>query len=124
MKPVVSIMTFPVRHFTTIASRQRLRRTLPSSSIPLLAARSKSTQPQHDHDDTKEYVKFPSSTNLPDQEVPVLLNAKEHAIGYLSKILNARVYEAAVETKLQYAHNLSTVRFYRGHHSWNRVTFF
>lgn len=38
---------------------------------------------------------------------PVLLNAKEHAIGYLNRILNARVYEAAVETELQYAKNLS-----------------
>lgn len=41
---------------------------------------------------------------------PVLLNAKEHAIGYLSKILNARVYEAAIETDLQHAKNLSAVR--------------
>lgn len=40
---------------------------------------------------------------------PVLLNAKAHAVGYLSKILNARVYEAAVETELQFATNLSTV---------------
>lgn len=40
---------------------------------------------------------------------PVLLNAKVHAVGYLSKILNARVYEAAIETELQFATNLSTV---------------
>ena len=42
---------------------------------------------------------------------PVLLNSKEHAVGYLSRILNARVYEAALETELQQAENLSTVRF-------------
>ena len=41
---------------------------------------------------------------------PVLLNAREHAVGYLSKILNARVYDAAVETELQEAKNLSAVR--------------
>lgn len=41
---------------------------------------------------------------------PVLLNSKEHAIGYLSRILNARVYEAAIETDLQHAKNLSAVR--------------
>jgi hypothetical protein len=39
----------------------------------------------------------------------VLLNAQEHAVGYLSKILNARVYEAAIETELQEAKNLSSV---------------
>jgi hypothetical protein len=41
---------------------------------------------------------------------PVLLNSKEHVVGYLSKILNARVYDAAIETELQHAKNLSTVR--------------
>jgi hypothetical protein len=43
---------------------------------------------------------------------PVLLNSKEHAVGYLSKILNARVYEAAIETELQHARNLSAVSSY------------
>jgi len=40
-------------------------------------------------------------------EQPVLLNSKQHVVGYLNRILNARVYEAAVETDLQYAENLS-----------------
>jgi len=31
-------------------------------------------------------------------------------VGYLSKILNARVYDAAKETELQHAKNLSAVR--------------
>jgi hypothetical protein len=71
-----------------------------------------------------EVVRFPSSSNpkqpvtvtssLNDptnkESVPVLLNSKEHAVGYLSKILNARVYDAAIETELQEAKNLSTVR--------------
>jgi hypothetical protein len=61
-----------------------------------------------------EVVKFPAvdpddpSYNL--ETTPVLLNAKEHAVGYLSRILNARVYEAAIETELQHAKNLSAVR--------------
>lgn len=39
---------------------------------------------------------------------PVLLNASEHVVGYLSKILNARVYDACIETELQHAKNLSS----------------
>lgn len=67
-------------------------------------------------DAPSEVVKFPTSTtpssNSDDavEEQPILLNAKEHAVGYLSRILNARVYEAAVETELQHAKNLSAVR--------------
>ena len=51
---------------------------------------------------------------------PVILNAKEHAVGYLSRILNARVYEAAIETELQEATNLSTVSNFSAHYarSW------
>jgi hypothetical protein len=64
--------------------------------------RFKSSQPM------EEVVTFPSS-HAEGEEVPILLNSKEHAVGYLSKILNARVYEAAIETKLQEAKNLSTV---------------
>jgi hypothetical protein len=55
----------------------------------------------------QEVLSFPSSQEQEGQ--PVLLNAKEHVIGYLSRILNARVYEAAIETDLQYATNLSAV---------------
>lgn len=71
--------------------------------------RFKSSQPM------EEVVTFPSS-NAEGEEVPILLNSKEHAVGYLSKILNARVYEAAIETKLQEAKNLSSVshHFSRG----------
>jgi hypothetical protein len=69
----------------------------------LTAMRFKSTQPAED------VVKFPSSSDA-DHETPVLLNSKEHAVGYLSKILNARVYDAAIETQLQEAKSLSMVR--------------
>ena len=53
-----------------------------------------------------EMIKFPSADG---EGKPVLLNAQEHAVGYLSKILNARVYDAARETELQHAKNLSAV---------------
>lgn len=59
--------------------------------------------------DQTEEANFPGSQ-------PVLLNAKVHAVGYLSKILNARVYEAAIETELQFATNLSAVS--NPHHSY------
>ncbi len=59
--------------------------------------------------DQTEEANFPGSK-------PVLLNAKVHAVGYLSKILNARVYEAAIETELQFATNLSAVS--NNHHSY------
>lgn len=55
-----------------------------------------------------EVIKFPSTDG---EGKPVLLNAQEHAVGYLSKILNARVYDAAQETELQHAKNLSAVGF-------------
>jgi hypothetical protein len=65
---------------------------------------------------TAEMISFPmtnpkSSTLSPAkiEYQPILLNSKEHAVGYLSKILNARVYEAAIETELQHAKNLSAV---------------
>jgi len=61
-----------------------------------------------------EVVKFPAvdreNPTYNSETTPVLLNSKEHAVGYLSRILNARVYEAAIETDLQHARNLSAVR--------------
>jgi hypothetical protein len=59
-----------------------------------------------------EKISFPAASSADPDELeyqPVLLNSKEHAVGYLSKILNARVYEAAIETELQHAKNLSAV---------------
>ena len=106
-------------------------RLLSSSSIPqqnltpegevVTAVKNTANLAQH------EVVRFPSSVrtklgsstaasstaNLIEKEesIPVLLNSKEHAVGYLSKILNARVYDAAIETDLQEAKNLSSVRY-------------
>lgn len=69
----------------------------------LISKRSKSSQPVVD------YVSFPSSGD--EDEGPVLLNSKEHAVGYLSKVLNAKCYDAAIETQLQDAKNLSMRRY-------------
>uniref|UniRef100_A0A7S2SP50 Threonine dehydratase n=2 Tax=Rhizochromulina marina TaxID=1034831 RepID=A0A7S2SP50_9STRA len=41
------------------------------------------------------------------EEPPVLLDSDKHAVGYLSSILNARVYDVAYETPLQHARSLS-----------------
>ena len=60
-----------------------------------------------------EVVSFPAEIDgdrSKTASVPVLLNASEHAVGYLGRVLNARVYEAAIETELQEAKNLSSVR--------------
>lgn len=93
-------------------SSARLR--LPSSA-PLSASSNNQYAFDENGDASScEYVSFPAvDRNSKDYNMetkPVLLNAKEHAIGYLSKILNARVYEAAIETDLQHARNLSAVR--------------
>lgn len=73
-------------------------------SLDFAAFRLKSTQR------VEEIISFPSSRN--EVETPVLLNSREHAVGYLSKILNARCYDAAIETQLQEAKSLSMVSFY------------
>jgi len=98
-----------------LASVASGRQCTPSlSQAQALLVRTKSSQPVYNPeesvDQANEYIKFPTSTDKGDMDLPVLLNSKEHAIGYLSKILNARVYDVAVETKLQHAKNLSAVR--------------
>lgn len=99
-----------------------------SSSSPSLSSlpnsrRHKSTQLSYikeeleEEEDTgvKDMMNFPSSSTKQgpgeSNEEPVLLNSKEHAVGYLNRILNANVYDAAVETQLQHAKSLSKVRF-------------
>lgn len=102
-----------LRQYTTSSSAQvTSRRALLLRRVPLnqknvaaniVAVRHKSSQPM------EEIVSFPSSSE-PNHETPVLLNSKQHAVGYLSKILNARVYDTAIETQLQEAKSLSMVR--------------
>jgi hypothetical protein len=93
-----------------------------SASTTWRFASSSSSVPEEDshtyafdeNGEIAEFVDFSISgktTNEREQK-PILLNSKEHAVGYLSKILNARVYEAAIETELQDAKNLSTVCSY------------
>lgn len=98
----------------------------------LVALRSKSTLPEQERNHeagqqalnpngdvpsrTQEVIRFPvkpEDTIVKEETTPVLLNAKEHVVGYLSKILNARCYDACVETDLQEAKNLSAVRVMR-----------
>lgn len=79
---------------------------LKSSSVP---EEDLDSYPFDKNGETTEYVDFPVSGESPEGKLPVLLNSHEHAVGYLSKILNARVYEAAIETELQEAKNLSSV---------------
>lgn len=55
-----------------------------------------------------EYVKFPDGETK--EGKPVLLNSNQHVVGYLSRILNARVYDVSQETELQHAKNISMVR--------------
>ena len=73
---------------------------------------SQQSQPRQTHISSQhaEMISFPS---VGGEGQPVLLNAQEHAVGYLSKILNARVYDAAVETDLQEAKNLSAVSIFQ-----------
>ena len=59
-----------------------------------------------------EVASFPvaATTTLDsNKENQVSLKSKEQKVGYLNRILNARVYEAAIETELQHAENLSNV---------------
>jgi len=71
-----------------------------TSTLKPCQRRYKSTQAVED------VMTFPSS-ELGNEDKPVLLNSKEHAVGYLNRILNARVYDAAIETQLQDAKTLS-----------------
>ncbi len=86
------------RHAKSIG-RTRYTKHLP---VQLAASRLKSSQP------VEEVVSFPSSVDK--EEIPVLLNSNQHVVGYLSKVLNARCYDVAVETQLQEAKSLSMVR--------------
>jgi hypothetical protein len=80
-------------------------------STHLAAIRFKSSQA------VQEVVSFPSSKEL--EETSVILNSKEHAVGYLSKILNARCYDVAIETQLQEAKSLSMVSYLIFFRLWN-----
>jgi hypothetical protein len=101
----------PKRSLIAQSSRllSRFAQKRPPTPFFTLQNNFKSTSAVSDHyhdnnDKTTETVEFTT------HGVPVLLDAKEHVVGYLSRILNARVYDAAIETDLQHAKNLSAVR--------------
>jgi hypothetical protein len=79
--------------------------------------------PPRDPPRDSEVISFPAvdkdSPAYNSELKPVLLNPKEHVVGYLSKILNARVYDAAIETELQHAKNLSAVS--QAVFAWSRI---
>ena len=95
------VLQSSTRHARSIAHKIGYKSNL---TTHLAAIRFKSSQP------IEEVVSFPSSEQ--EEETPVLLNSKEHAVGYLSKILNARVYDACKETELQEAKSLSMVCYF------------
>ena len=107
-----------VRHVTSFANTatttysKKDQTTTRQKSTEAVSSSSSSSSCAFDEEGeapSTDVVEFPSKRNKDSvEDVPVLLNAKEHAVGYLSRILNARVYEAAIETELQEAKNLST----------------
>ena len=118
VRPHISIMVMNTSSFSACFARQmgrhclrhrplwpsfcrfwrRFQSTNPSSTHAEVDSTNSTTKPLASKE---EYISFQTG------EKPVLLNAKEHVVGYLSRILNARVYDAAIETDLQYAPNLS-----------------
>lgn len=101
-------------------TRQFLRKAATTRHVSCASWRLKSSSASEEdshsyafdeNGETAEFIDFPASggTASERERKPILLNAKEHAVGYLSKILNARVYDAAIETDLQEAKNLSVV---------------
>lgn len=104
---------------TNMIRRHRPKSTSSSSTASTSYARTSFIESDSNNDELKspqsisssveEDVAFPTTATgnkMEYQHVP--LDANEHAVGYLNRILNARVYEAAIETELQYAKNLST----------------
>lgn len=106
-----------LRHKSTPSTEDYTEPTLPvDGSSGGTNSASQSYVPPFDEEGnakSSEFVSFPAGDGDSNESKPVLLNAKEHVVGYLSRILNARVYEAAIETDLQHAKNLSSVSEYK-----------
>jgi hypothetical protein len=107
-----------LRHKSTAVEDIKGNRNQDGTAVSDIARRDQALNERVVSVPRQEVIRFPSSLATPcailpkgeEASTPVLLNSKEHAVGYLSKILNARVYDAAIETELQEAKNLSTVR--------------
>ena len=95
---------------TNMIRRHRPKSTSSSSTASTAYARTSLIESDSNNDELKSPQSISSSVEEDEMEYQhVPLDANEHAVGYLNRILNARVYEAAIETELQYAKNLSTV---------------
>jgi hypothetical protein len=110
---------FPNRTVARALAGRASSTTFPNYRFKSTSAQETDDESSHSYaidensDIRTEIVLFPArSSQTPNatDSKPILLNAKEHAVGYLGKVLNARVYEAAIETELQEATNLSSVR--------------
>ena len=111
-RTAITIRASGVGAMVSLPSMPLMTAPLPSASTCSVRTKSQSAaaaaaEENGNESDTDEVVGFPSDEK--GVEIPVLLNSNQHAVGYLSKILNARVYEASVETELQHAKNLSAV---------------
>jgi len=125
LSSAVRVAMRPCMSRSVVSSHMICRRPKSSSTSSIAPCKTENDQNNQTVTSAEEIVAFPTTTsstshppsgdvsrNLrsPDNEMeykPILLNAKEHAVGYLNRILNARVYEAAVETELQHAKNIS-----------------
>ena len=106
-------------HGSNSSQQQRLLLSFKQQPLRSMSQHQEPLFLQHRHKSSAsavvdEVVEFPdhgesSKLSSSSSTKPVLLNSKEHAVGYLSKVLNARVYDAAIETELQHAKNLSAV---------------
>jgi hypothetical protein len=108
---------------TTSNSSRRYKSSSPVEDDPSSRGNAAYKYPFDENGEAStDVVSFPfgSKEDEGSDSKPVILNAKEHAVGYLSRILNARVYEAAIETELQEATNLSTVSNFSAYYtrSW------
>lgn len=106
LQPNIRLDRFRAVAATTKTATCCLNRSFRSSSAPFDHQPSSSTATTPNSNGSnlndEEYISFQADSK------PVLLNAKQHVVGYLSRILNARVYDAAIETELQFAPNLSS----------------
>lgn len=63
---------------------------------------------------TKNTNRYKSTAMIPPEEEPAMGESLDES-GYLGMILNAKVYDVAVETELQHAKSLSLVSLIDGH---------
>ena len=118
-----SIGTIPLKNHRDVVSRIADRYRLRSFSSSIRESTAADSNGSMTSTESSEVLPFPvAATASPDVNIEnqVSLNSKERRVGYLNRILNARVYEAAIETELQHAENLSNVSSIS--YSWTLVS--